>query len=118
MAVGDEAEVEHEELVAELPKLEQLSAEERLKAARKRRLSQLNRWKVTLETEKLFPPIQKANKGRPIRFEESVTLIEASARNDAEEGIYFDISLRFPISENLQVKKKSNALNCKQFLIH
>lgn len=111
MAVGDEAEVEHAELVAELAKLEQLSAEERLKAARKRRLSQLNRYKVTVETEKLFPPIQKPNKGRPIRFEESVTLIEASARNDAEEGIHFDISHRCQISKELWVKRRRNILN-------
>ena len=111
MAVGDEAEVEHEELIAELPKLEQLSAEERLKAARKRRLSQLNRWKVTVENERLFPPIQKANKGRPIRFEESVTLIEASARNDAEEGINFNSSHRCQISKTLRVKRRMIVLN-------
>ncbi|XP_065064443.1 protein phosphatase 1 regulatory inhibitor subunit 16B-like [Rhopilema esculentum] len=76
---------EHEELVAELARLEKLSAEERLKAARKRRLSQLERWKKVKQTEDLFPPIQKANKGRPVKFEDSTTLIEASARNDAEE---------------------------------
>ena len=79
---------EHEELVAELARLEKLSAEERLKAAKKRRLSQLERWKKVKQTEDLFPPIQKANKGRPVKFEDSTTLIEASARNDAEEGMY------------------------------
>ena len=78
---------EHEELVAELPELERLSAEERLKAAKKRRLSQLERWRVRIGNEELFPPIVKANKGRPLKFDDTITLIESAARNDAEEGI-------------------------------
>ena len=77
---------EHEELVAELPKLEQLSAEERLKAAKKRRASQLERWNVRVQTEGLFPPIIKANKGKQLKFDDTITLIESSARDDAEEG--------------------------------
>lgn len=86
---------EHEELVAELPKLEQLSAEDRLKAAKKRRISQLERWNTRVQTEEIFPPINKAKKGRPLKFEDTITLIESSARNDAEEGnqrsIYSDL---------------------------
>ena len=78
---------EHEQLVAELPKLEQLSAEERLRAARKRRLSQLDRYNTRAKQEELFPPVIKANKGKPVKFMDTITLIESSARNDAIEGI-------------------------------
>lgn len=76
---------EHEELVAELPNLEKMSAEARLLAARKRRLSQLDRFKSSVKQEEFFPPIVKANKGRSLRFQDSITLIEAAARNGAEE---------------------------------
>ena len=86
---------EHEELVAELPKLEQLSAEERLKAAKKRRASQLERWNVRAQTEELFPPFKKANKGKQLKFDDTIALIESSARDDAEEGnqilLFFDL---------------------------
>jgi len=90
---------EHEELVAELPKLEQLSAEERLKAAKKRRASQLERWNVRVQTEGLFPPIIKANKGKQLKFDDTITLIESSARDDAEEVL---VLLKNGMSPDLQ----------------
>lgn len=86
---------EHEELVAELPKLEKLSAEERLRAAKRRRLSQLDRWNVRVKNEDLFPPIVKANKGKAVKFEDTIALIESSARNDAEEGIQISSFFNF-----------------------
>ncbi len=82
------AEDEHEILVAELPNLEKLSAEARLQAAKKRRNSQLQRYMAHSKNEELFPPSKKACKGRRIKFEDSITLIEAAARNDADEGGY------------------------------
>ncbi len=86
--VGEEDVVvnEHEELVAELPQLEKLSAEARLQAAKQRRNSQLKRYLISCQNEELFPPSRKKKRQIRLKFEESITLIEAAARNDAEEG--------------------------------
>ena len=77
---------DHEELVAELQRLEKLSAPERLEVARRRRSVQLESWRKTKQNEELFPPKKMTKSHRKLKFESSIELIEASARNDAEEG--------------------------------
>lgn len=85
---------EHLELLAEMPAVSRMSTQERLKHAQKRRAQQVKMWaqaekeaqgrkghRERLRTE--------AAGGRPqkrVRFPPSVTLLEAAARNDLEEG--------------------------------
>lgn len=81
---------EHGELLAEMATIGRLSATERLKHAQKRRAQQLKGW---AQMEKDSTRSQKGNhkgdgvkKSRRVTFNTSVTLLEAAARNDVEEG--------------------------------
>lgn len=81
---------EHAELLAEMATIGRLSATERLKQAQKRRAQQLKGW---AQMEKDSARGHKANhkgdgvkKSRRVTFHTNVTLLEASARNDLEEG--------------------------------
>lgn len=79
--------MEHSLLIEEMPRIEQLSTQERLNLARKRRQQQL---KIMTQKEKEYnrktsKHQQKSNK-RGICFNDSVVLLEAAARNDIEEG--------------------------------
>lgn len=86
-------EMDHSELVAELAKIEKLTAAERLKMARDRRAHQL---RVFEQNERDYSKMNKSvnnqrmknlrNKSRSVRFVHSVMLLEAAARNDIEEG--------------------------------
>lgn len=81
---------EHPELLAEMPAVSRMSTQERLKHAQKRRAQQLKKW---AQAEKEAQG--KKAKGRPkkassqdqrrVIFPHNVTLLEAAARNDAEE---------------------------------
>ena len=86
--------MDHSELVLELPRIEKLTAAERLKIARERRSNQL---RVYEQHERQFSSkINKSlinqrmkhmrSKNRNVRFIHSVMLLEAAARNDIEEG--------------------------------
>lgn len=83
---------EHSDLIAEMPLLEKMSTQERLKLARKRRMQQLKKWnqrekdfgykKKTVDSSK-----RRDNKSDyKVHFIPSVMLLEAAARNDIEEG--------------------------------
>jgi len=85
--------MDHSELVLELPRIEKLTAAERLKIARERRSNQL---RVYEQHERQFSSkINKSlinqrmkhmrSKNRNVRFIHSVMLLEAAARNDIEE---------------------------------
>lgn len=85
---------EHAELLAEMPAVARLSTPERLKHAQKRRAQQLKKWaqtekeaqgmKVGAERKKRR---RKSNsQGKRVTFPASVRLLEAAARQDAEEG--------------------------------
>uniref|UniRef100_UPI00358FBDA8 protein phosphatase 1 regulatory inhibitor subunit 16B-like n=1 Tax=Myxine glutinosa TaxID=7769 RepID=UPI00358FBDA8 len=90
--------MEHEELVAEMPKVESLPVSERLKLARRRRAQQLKRW-AHHEKEQHGQRKKRATKHkRPaassaepdssacrVHFLPRVALLEASARNDVTE---------------------------------
>lgn len=84
---------EHAELLAEMPAVARLSTPERLKHAQKRRAQQLKKWaqtekeaqgmKVGAERKKRR---RKSNsQGKRVTFPASVRLLEAAARQDAEE---------------------------------
>lgn len=74
----------HEELVAELPKLERLSNAARLKLAKKRRLKQLKRYqeftRVTRQVSRSDRPSGRVN------FAQNSLLQDAVSRNDTLEG--------------------------------
>lgn len=80
---------DHSELLAEMATVARLSASERLKHAQKRRAQQLKAW-AQMEKESARGSRAKANKkkARPtkVKFPEAVTLLEATARNDLDEG--------------------------------
>lgn len=85
---------EHLELLAEMPMVGRMSTQERLKHAQKRRAQQVKMW---AQAEKEAQG-RKGHRQRPRReaaisgtqkrvlFPASVTLLEAAARNDLEEG--------------------------------
>ncbi|XP_065916033.1 protein phosphatase 1 regulatory inhibitor subunit 16B-like [Dysidea avara] len=88
----------HEELIAEMPKLEKLSNAQRLKHAKKRRQKQLKKWQ---ETERGLrqsvaqsvvindPSIRRSTRQRLVNFDEDAMLRDAINRNDAEEVRYY-----------------------------
>lgn len=91
--------MEHYELVQEMPSIERMTTQDRLKHARKRRSQQLKKWaqyEKQLEKEstkkKKKEPQQdsmKRNKRRKtdrVQFVANIALLESAARNDLEEG--------------------------------
>lgn len=80
---------DHLELVAEIPKVEKLTAQDRLELARKRRSQQLKRWEREEDKELAPPPPKKKpQRTRPVKFEPRIILLEAASRGDVEEGLY------------------------------
>lgn len=86
----------HLELIQELQQLDKVPSLERLRAAQKRRTQQLKRWAV-YEKEMQSKKRKADKKARNVNslqyehkkhvsFAASVALLEASARNDPEEG--------------------------------
>lgn len=85
----------HLELIQELQQLDKVPSLERLRAAQKRRTQQLKRWAV-YEKEMQNKKRKADKKGRNanlqqeskrhVSFAASVALLEASARNDPDEG--------------------------------
>lgn len=82
---------DHGELLAEMATIGRLSATERLKHAQKRRAQQLKGW-AQMEKDVTRGSRAKADKKKPrttkIKFPNAITLLDASARNDLEEGWY------------------------------
>lgn len=80
---------DHGELLAEMSTIGRLSATERLKHAQKRRAQQLKAW-AQMEKDTARGSKAKADKkkGRTtrVKFPNAVTLLDAAARNDVEEG--------------------------------
>jgi protein phosphatase 1 regulatory subunit 16A len=88
---------DHSELISEMPLLEKMSTQERLKLARKRRTQQMKKWsqreKEYNNKRKKTQDIAGKNKANrkndyKVHFVSSVMLLEAAARNDVEEGVY------------------------------
>ncbi|XP_056633981.1 protein phosphatase 1 regulatory inhibitor subunit 16B [Diorhabda sublineata] len=77
--------MDHQQLIEEMPIVEQMSTQDRLSLARKRRNLQLKFWlQKEKEHSKRNSKYQKSNK-RGISFDDSVVLLEAAARNDIDE---------------------------------
>ena len=92
--------MEHEELVAEMPRVESLAVSERLKLARRRRAQQLKRWahyekeqhgqrkkRATKHKQPAGPSAEPDSSAHRVHFLPRVALLEASARNDVTEGV-------------------------------
>uniref|UniRef100_A0A672GC60 Protein phosphatase 1, regulatory subunit 16A n=1 Tax=Salarias fasciatus TaxID=181472 RepID=A0A672GC60_SALFA len=79
---------DHSELLAEMATVGRLSATERLKHAQKRRAQQLKAWAQS-EKDAARGSRAKADKKKPrtskVTFPNSITLLDAAARNDVEE---------------------------------
>lgn len=86
----------HLELIQELQQLDKVPSLERLRAAQKRRTQQLKRWAVyekEMQSKKRKADKKARNvnslqyeQKKHVSFAASVALLEASARNDPEEG--------------------------------
>lgn len=86
----------HEELLAEMPKLEKLSNAQRLKHAKKRRQKQLKKWQ---DTERGYRQsqvsitsegsIRRNTRENLVKFDEDARLRDAINRKDADEGTAF-----------------------------
>ncbi|XP_035706022.1 protein phosphatase 1 regulatory subunit 16A isoform X2 [Folsomia candida] len=97
--------MDHEDLMSELPQIEKLSNQERLRLAHKRRMLQLKRFQQydkEIGSRKHKPATQDVKKGsnkgglnglttngkpggKRIKFRNSIMLLEAAGRNDVEE---------------------------------
>lgn len=87
---------DHGELLAEMTSVSRLSTTDRLKHAQKRRAQQLKGW-AQMEKEnarmgknsiaqRKSDAVKKGKKKKNVRFPSNITLLEAAARNDLEEG--------------------------------
>jgi protein phosphatase 1 regulatory subunit 16A len=72
----------HEDLIAELPRLEKLSHAQRLKRAKKRREEQLKKYRATL----VATLIKKKKTSTKISFEINDVLLDLITRNDVRGG--------------------------------
>lgn len=73
--------MDHSELIAELPTVEQLPVLKRLELARQRRSLQLSRAKEREETDEITN-----EKTSRLTFSPAITLLEAASRGDVNEG--------------------------------
>lgn len=80
---------DHGELLAEMTTVGRLGATERLKHAQKRRAQQLKAWaqmeKDTARGSRAQADKKKTRRAK-VTFPHSVTLLDAAARNDVQEG--------------------------------
>lgn len=77
----------HEELLAEMPKLEKLSNAARLKHAKKRRQKQLKKWQEWLRVERATNGTSLRRKcEQQIGFQQEAVLNDLVARNDIIGG--------------------------------
>ena len=80
----------HEELMAELPKLEKMSNAQRQKHAKKRRKKQLVKWREWEQTEgEPYTPgatLRMKERERRLHFDSGSHLNEAVMRDDLAEG--------------------------------
>lgn len=80
---------DHLELVAEIPKVEKLTVQDRLELAKKRRSQQLKRWERDKDKEVAPPPPKKRpQRAKPVKFEPRIILLEAASRGDYDEGSF------------------------------
>lgn len=86
---------DHGELLAEMATVGRLSAAERLKHAQKRRAQQLKAWaQVEKDAARGSRADQKKPRTSKVKFSNAVTLLDAAARNDVQEGKWWWVSAR------------------------
>ena len=96
--------MDHSELVAEIPLVEKMSTQDRLKHAKKRRTQQLKRYsqyekqldKENNKKKKSVAIMGKKPKKKGsarVNFVNNVVLLESAARNDIEEGKMFSFCI-------------------------
>lgn len=85
--------MEHDDLMREMPLIEKLSTQERLKLARRRRKEQLRRFMAREKESTSRRGREAESRNRRLRqtrcgvtFVDSVMLLEAAARSDVDEG--------------------------------
>ena len=76
----------HEELVAELQKLEKLSHAARLKHAKKRRLKQLKKYQEWLRYQRQTGSVMSRRNPHVVDFEDGAVLNDLVSRNDIVAG--------------------------------
>lgn len=105
---NSEMATEHYELVQEMPSIERMTTQDRLKHAKKRRQQQLKKWaqyekqleKESVKKSKKKPVPQKPASTKSkrggsdrVRFVANIALLESAARNDIEEGeVLYNVS--------------------------
>uniref|UniRef100_A0A0K0DLY2 ANK_REP_REGION domain-containing protein n=1 Tax=Angiostrongylus cantonensis TaxID=6313 RepID=A0A0K0DLY2_ANGCA len=72
--------MDHSQLMAEMPEIEKMTAQERIALAKERRREQLRRWE---ERDRSLPPARPRR--QRLRFSPEVALLEATGRADAVE---------------------------------
>ena len=102
--------LEHDNLVTELKTLEEFNPKERLDHAKKRRKEQLASYSLRRRTQDPAP-LTHASHDKRIHFQPNITLIESSARNDADEVTKFLTSLTNNMSPDLQNEDGLSALH-------
>ncbi|XP_048749788.2 protein phosphatase 1 regulatory subunit 16A-like isoform X3 [Ostrea edulis] len=86
---------DHSDLVAEIPSVERMGTQERLKHAKKRRSQQMKKW-TNYEKQLEKDSSKKTKKGQPlkkhrrtkttrVRFKGNIMILESAARNDLED---------------------------------
>ena len=73
--------MDHQQLVAELPQLETMTAAERIELAKKRRLHQLSRF-AEYDRSVGVP----RTRHQKLQFHPGIALLEATSRGDIQEG--------------------------------
>ncbi|KAK3085721.1 hypothetical protein FSP39_007780 [Pinctada imbricata] len=88
---------DHQDLVAEIPSVEKMGTQERLKHAKKRRSHQLKKWanyekqlekestKKTKKGQNQSKQKHRRTKNTRVRFKGNIMLLESAARNDLED---------------------------------
>jgi len=101
---------EHDDLVTELADLEYISPEERLAHAKTRRQEQLEAYNFRRSKNNFHcgEKVDHASHDKILRFNQNIELIEAAARDDAEEVEYF---LKNGVSADLQNEDGLSALH-------
>lgn len=79
--------ISHEQLVRELPVIQQMSAERRLLHALQRRSDQLKYWQLQEKSNEQYPDkrLKGKHKSKDLKFMSEVMLLDATQRNDIEE---------------------------------
>lgn len=116
----------HLELIQELQQLDKVPSLERLRAAQKRRTQQLKRWAVyekEMQHKKRkadkkgrgLNSLQRAEFKKHVSFTASVALLEASARNDPDEGK--DIMSQLYKSQHFFLKEYQITFRCDIYFV-